>query len=246
MSVSRMMRNRCALTISTPGKQVAEIQADDVLEEHEGQSTRWRPAAGTKRGRHVGDLHARELRAPLVPHDDGEVPAAVRDERERVARIERQRRQQREDLAHESTSVRYARTRVRVVFGIDEADASAARARAAANGSSTPPDLPSTAPRDAGRRRAARRGQAIGRQILSSAGALASSAAWRPAPCRTRRGSSRRSPGTSRARAAGDDVRGRLIEDALVEFQPAELAVDVVHGIAQVDLSFPRPVVEMG
>jgi hypothetical protein len=32
-------------------------------------------------------------------------------------------------------------------------------------------------------------------------------------------------------------VRGRLIEDALVEFQPAQLAVDVVHGIAQVDLS---------
>jgi hypothetical protein len=102
-------------------KQVAEIQADDVPEEHEGH----RPGGARQRleaRQAVGDLHARELRAPLVPHDDGEVPAAVRDDRKRMARIERQRRQQREDLAPEVLGEVRAHG-VRVVFGIDEADA---------------------------------------------------------------------------------------------------------------------------
>ena len=54
-----------------------------------------------KRGSSGRDLDARELVPASLADDDREVLAAVRDHGERVARIERQRRQQRKDLRAE-------------------------------------------------------------------------------------------------------------------------------------------------
>ena len=49
----------------------------------------------------VGHLHAGELGAPAVADDHREVLAQVRDQRERVTRVERERREHRADLARE-------------------------------------------------------------------------------------------------------------------------------------------------
>ena len=46
----------------------------------------------------IGHLHARELRPSLVFDHDREILAAIRDERKRVAGVERQRRQHRADV----------------------------------------------------------------------------------------------------------------------------------------------------
>ena len=56
---------------------------------------------GDEPRQHVGHLDARELGPAAVAHHDREVLAQVRDERKRMARIERQRRQHRADLARE-------------------------------------------------------------------------------------------------------------------------------------------------
>ena len=85
-------------------EQLLDVGADDVFEEREGQAARAARSlsgSGDEARQHVRHLDARELGAPAVPHDDREVLAQVRDERERMPGVERQRRQDREDVARE-------------------------------------------------------------------------------------------------------------------------------------------------
>ena len=86
-----------------PGEELVDVGADDVLEEDEGRAAVRTERLGKRdeARQHVGHLDARELRAAAVADDDREVLAQVRDERERMARVERQRRQHRADLARE-------------------------------------------------------------------------------------------------------------------------------------------------
>ena len=80
-------------------EELGEIHPHDVFEKDERV-----PAAGHGAGQRdearqdVGNLHARELRPPLMPDRDRQILAAIRDERERMARVEGERRQDRVDL----------------------------------------------------------------------------------------------------------------------------------------------------
>ena len=108
MSVSRTTRNRCAPLHGRPGNSACTL----------AQTTSSRNTNATRRPRQLGrqrqearhdrrQLDARELRAAVVLDDDREVLAQVRDVRERVAGVERERRQHRRDLARE-IAARYA------------------------------------------------------------------------------------------------------------------------------------------
>ena len=108
MSVSRMMRKRCAPRTSTPGKQLAEVLADDVLEKREACGRAGGACgSGTKRGSIGGHLDARELGAPVV-RGPTTAKFLLRFEMSGngMAGIEGQRRQQREDLASGNRRVR--------------------------------------------------------------------------------------------------------------------------------------------
>ena len=103
MSVSRMMRNRCA-PIDLDVRETARCRFRRMTSSRNANvRPRRRPMrrTGTKRGSTSGILTRANFVRPAVPDDDREVLAAVRDERKRMAGIERQRRQQREDLASE-------------------------------------------------------------------------------------------------------------------------------------------------
>ena len=122
MSVSRMTRNRCARDDVDAGEEILKIGLDDVFEKDE------RPVPAGQRPRQLDEarervrhLHAGELRAMTLSDDDRQVAAAVRDVRERMARVERQRRQHRADrrvevLLEEDVYLR------RVVFSLEKVD----------------------------------------------------------------------------------------------------------------------------
>ena len=147
----------------------------------------------------VRHLHAGELRAMTLSDDDGQVAAAVRDIREGMARVERQRGQHRADrraevLLEESVYVRRAvfpLEKVHPLFGQQWLQLAPARTEGRrASGRSCAGPFPPV-PRSPGRRaRRCPRPTATG------------GAGWRGPPCGTRRGCSRRWRGTSRARAA--------------------------------------------
>ncbi len=84
-------------------KQLLDVCVDDVLEKYERAPRR---LADSLRDRdearqHVRHFHAGELCAVAMADDDREVLAEVRDQWERMAWIERQRRQDRADIARE-------------------------------------------------------------------------------------------------------------------------------------------------
>ena len=85
------------------GEELVDVGADHVLEKHERVSARrgQRFRNGDEPRQRVGDLDARELGPAAVAYHDREILAQVRDEREWMARIERQRREHRADLARE-------------------------------------------------------------------------------------------------------------------------------------------------
>ena len=103
MSVSRMMRNRCAPSTSVPGNSSWMLRS---ITSSRNANVSPRPAADRFGQRdeprqHVRHLDARELGAPAVLHHHREVLAQVRDVGERVSRVERERRQDGEDLGLE-------------------------------------------------------------------------------------------------------------------------------------------------
>jgi hypothetical protein len=76
------------------------VGADDVLDKGEdGVAVRQGRGQRDEARDHLGQLDAREFRASLVLDRDREILAAVRDVWERMSRIERQRGQDRGDLA---------------------------------------------------------------------------------------------------------------------------------------------------
>ena len=86
-------------------EQPAEIQADDVFEEGKGVPRRaWCIGVGDgeEPGQRWRNLDPGELRPALMTNDDRQILAAVRDEREGMSWIERQRREERVDLVPES------------------------------------------------------------------------------------------------------------------------------------------------
>src|SRR5688572_7574637 len=106
-----------------PRKELVNVRADDVLEEHR----RHPGAADGVWNRHeprqdVGDLDAGELRAVLVSDDHCEVPTEIRDQRERMSRVERQRCQHRADLAGEVRAQVLANLR-RPLLRLEKSDA---------------------------------------------------------------------------------------------------------------------------
>jgi hypothetical protein len=162
---------------------------------------------------------------------DGEVAAAVRDEGERVAGVERQRRQHRKDLAPKI--LREVRPdRVGVLVRLEEPDAMLFERRA----ERFPPAgrLILHQPRGA----AANRGEllrgreTVGRQVLRPGALLLQQ---RRDAHHVELVEVRRDDGQEfHALEQRVIVRGRLIEHALVELEPAQLAVDVARRIAQV------------
>jgi hypothetical protein len=85
------------------GEELVDVGADHVLEEHETQGAGRGERLGQRdeSRQRVGHLDACELGAAPVADHHREVLAQVRDERERMTRVERQRRQHRADLARE-------------------------------------------------------------------------------------------------------------------------------------------------
>ena len=81
-------------------KQLLDITANDVLEKDVRDAGQRRDVVGQRDEprQHAGHLDAREFRAAGVPHAYGEVHAEVRDIGERMARVERERRQDRKDV----------------------------------------------------------------------------------------------------------------------------------------------------
>ena len=72
---------------------------------------------GTKRGSDCGILIARDVLARLVPHDDEQIQAPVRDMREGMAGIDRQRREDGEDLVQEVVGRRVPLVLIEFVVG---------------------------------------------------------------------------------------------------------------------------------
>ena len=106
-----------------------DVRADHVLDERKGLTglVRERRATDAVRQRHearqpVGHLDARELGAAAVTHDDREAVTQVRDVRERMARVERQRRQHGPDVALEVAGKKRLRFG-RVIRGLEQTDA---------------------------------------------------------------------------------------------------------------------------
>src|SRR5262249_6509403 len=98
------------------------VRADDVFEEDEGLLAARELGWQLHEARHHRrQLHARELRPPLVLDRDCEILAEIRDVRERSARIEREGRQHRHDLAPEIVGEK-RRDVVAVVLRVEEHD----------------------------------------------------------------------------------------------------------------------------
>ena len=185
---------------------------------------------------HVGHLDARELGASAVADDHREVLAQVRDERERMAGIEGQRRQHRDRSRARSSRVRCSR-----ISGVHSSGSRNEMRSAASSGRSsfqTPPASCSICtPRCASRRAAARCCSRPGatssipsRSFFSVADAnheeLVEVGPVMP------RNFTRSSSGMRRVAGLG--------EHALVELEPAQLAVDVERGVLQVRVVGPR------
>ena len=124
MSVSRMMRNRCAPSTCVPGNSSWMLRRMTSSRKHVRDARLRRQVVGQRdeARQHARHLDARELGAARVLHAHREVHAQVRDIRERVPRVERQRRQHREDVILEI--LRQPRIdRRRVVGRLEEVDA---------------------------------------------------------------------------------------------------------------------------
>ena len=72
-------------------------------------------------GQHVRHFHARETRAPVALDDDGEVLAAIRNIRKRMAGIECERREHRTDALAEIVLQEFQNLR-RVICRVDNLD----------------------------------------------------------------------------------------------------------------------------
>ena len=87
------------------GEELSEVRADDVLEKRKGRTREARSRRGAgewdEAREQRRDLDARELVPASLANDHREVLAATRDHGERVAWIERQRRQERKNLRPE-------------------------------------------------------------------------------------------------------------------------------------------------
>ena len=211
----------------------------DVLEEHERRRTaRRRPTRGSgmKRGRTSGQLHARELRPAAVLHDDREVLAEIRDERERMAR-DRTRAASAPDRSRaRSSRCRYSRHGRRVVGGLEKADALGgerrAERRAPARG------LLRSASRAARWRIATQLSagrSAVGRRRLDARRAASLSSVATRIMKNSSRFVATIARNFTRSSSGCVGVLG-LREHALVELEPAQLAVDVERRVGERDL----------
>ncbi len=214
-------------------EQVVQVGADDVLEERERQPRVRRHVGGDgdepiQRGR---NLHARELGAAAVADDDREVAAQVRDVRERMPGVERQRRQDRQDLGTEVVR-EVCRDLRRVLLGVEDVHALAGQGRA---------QLLPPAPLQ----RAHHLGGpgAGGSQLLLGVQAVRADVLDAGAILLQQRGDAHHE---ELVEVRGDDGQEldafeqgmcrveRLVEHTLVELQPAQLTVDVERRMFEV------------
>ena len=220
-----MTRKTCALLTDRAREERLDVGAHDVLEEHErgaavGKGRRELDEAGE----HRRQLDARELRASLVLDRDREVLAAVGDVRERMPGVERQRRQDGRDLALEvAREVR--RQILRVVGRLEEPDAVRGQLRPQRVGPALGLLVEHLPRAGADERELLLGRQSVGRDVLAVRAQL----------LLQRRDANHeelvevRADDGEELDALEDRVPpvARLVEHALVERQPAELAVDI-------------------
>ena len=213
------------------GEEILKVGLDDVFEKHE------RPAAAGQRSRQLDEarervrhLHPGELRAMPVSDDDGQVAAAVRNIRERMARVERQRRQHRADrrvevLLEEDVYLR------RVVLPLEKVDVLFGQQRLQLAPSTTEV-VEHLAGRVPDRLHPFLDLQTVGRDGVHAGPPLAEQA-----------GETHHVELVEVVRGDGEELHAleqrlgavaRLRQHARVERQPAQFAVDVQRGIAEV------------
>ncbi len=226
-----------------------DVGAHDVLDEHERGA-----AAGKRRGeldeawKHGRKLDARELRASLVLDRDREVLAAVGDVRERMPGVERQRRQDGRDLALKVAG-EVRREVLGVVGGLEELDPVRGQLRPQRVGPALGLLVEHLARPRADERELLLGGQAVGRHVLAVGAHLLLQ--------------HRHANHEELVEVSPDDGEeldafehrvaavARLVEHALVERQPAELAVQVERwrverGKGSADAAGSRPNVFFG
>ena len=223
-----------------PGKQLAKVHPDDVFQKGEGVTRR----AGRRgvRDRHEPGqdrrhLHPRELRPAAVADDDREVLAAPGNQRERVARIEGEWRQQRKNLRPEVRRQESPR-RIGELVGFEDPDAVLGQLRA-----QTVVPARGLIAHHAGRT------LADGHQQLGHRHPVDRDLFEAGAPLLEQR---RDAHHEELVEVRGDDgqelhplqqrmvVVQRLIEDPLVELQPAHLAVAVQRWVMEIGGGYGR------
>ena len=225
MSLSRIRRNTPRPITSKPGNRRRQIDVDQVLQRQEADRRR---RAGARSGRPAAA-------AAPAPSADGGRPcrcssriddkAAIGNERERMRRVDRQRRQHRKDLVDEV--LRRARSRSASVSSPGSSTATPASRSSLAQAA---PDVAAGAAIRSRRARAIAASCSAGVRPswLSSVDARSAHCrSGRPrGPCRIRRGCWPRSTGSAAAPAADGAWLLGLLEHALVERQPRQFAVD--------------------
>ena len=225
-SLSRRTRKKPPPLHSKPGNRQVGEASDQLLERQEaragrragGRSARACPAAAPGRCSVLAACRAR------ARSDHAE--AAVGDERERVRRVDGERRQDREHLVDEALA-QPARGRAGVSSPTSSTATPCSRSSAGQLVPAALLDAPSA------RRRAALIAASCSAGV-SPSGLTGGDRQLAPArsgrrrgPCRTRRGCWPRSTGSAAARAAGRRV-ARLLQHPLVEGEPGQLAIDEV------------------
>ena len=216
------------------GEQLAEVHPDDVLQK--GERLARRAGRRAMRDRHEArqarrHLHARELRPPAVADDDREVLAAAGNQRKRVTRIEGQRRQQRKDLRPEVRRQESPR-RVGELVGLENPDAVLGERRA----QTVVPARGLIAHHHG-------RPLADGGQLLGHRHAVDRDLLEAGAPLLEQRRHTNHEEFVEVRADDGQELHAlqqrmvvveRLIEDSLVELQPAQLAVAVQRWIVEI------------
>jgi hypothetical protein len=223
------------------GEQLVDVVLDDVFEEREGEAALGRDVLRHRHEarQHVGHLDARELGASAMLDHHCKVLAQVRDVRERMAGVERQRRQDGEDVGAEEVR-QILVDRRREVGDVEEVNALGGQQR-------TQRLVPASRQAAHHRQRTAADGhqlllgvQAVGREVLDAGAVLLQQrrepdheelVEVRPAD-----------PQELNALEQRVGAVPRLGEHALVELEPGELAVEVQRRVRQVGRVDAAPV----
>ncbi len=225
------------------GEELLDVAADDVFEEAVRHAGLRRQVVGQRHEarQHARHLDARELRAPGMAHAHREVHAQVRDIRERVPRVERQRRQHGKDVILEVLG-EPGIDRRRVFGRLEKVDA--------LGGEQRPQRLAPARGLIVDLRQRAR---ADGRQLLIGGLAVDRHLFDAGAEFLQDGGDAHHEELVEVGAGDGEELDAleqrvrrilRLREDALVERQPAQLAVDVERRAAEIVRVEVRPILQ--